>query len=54
MDIGNQQRVIIVESIDIEEVLAAEQVEVERSRIGDTVAGEAAEGSSIASTLQTD
>lgn len=54
MDIGNQQRVIIVEPIDIDEVLVAEQVEVERSRAGETVGGEAAEGSSIASTLQTD
>ena len=54
MDIGNQQRVIIVEPIDIDDIVAPDWVTDQRSDVDGVRKVEAAEGPSVTPTLQTD
>ncbi len=54
MDIGNQQRVIIVQPIDIDEVLDPDHFVVDLPGITDERVGESAGEPSFTPTLQTD
>lgn len=54
MDIGNQQRVIVVQPIDIDEAINADQAAPEVSHAKDVGAAGQTEGQSLTPTLQTD
>ena len=54
MDIGNQQRVIVVQAMDIDEAIAVNGPAMDPDRVGDVLAIESAEDPSEAPILPTD